>query len=493
MKKEEPLPFRVLGGIINLLKLIFYRVFFGARDLFRLFLYLIESCAALFFYRLQLLRLGFERRRAGKRDPRARRVMATACWAFPVYSHTFVYQELTQMIRHGFDLRFLYFHLDLRQRLASQFQPLRRVRRRVILHPSVCKRAFSFYERRNPAKVDRLVDMLSEASGVSPGELKGLDHFLQAFSFSRVVEAYRPDYLHSYFFYEGTLYSLVAPYLLSIPRGVSCYADHLLKDYPLKLVPLHLDQCAIVIATSERIRKELLEIAPQADPGRIIVKPNAIDATRFPTVPRSDPEGGEPFRLVCLSRIEPKKGLAYLVEAVRILRDRGLKVEAHLIGGVDESESSLSCARDLERRIEELRLNGKVHLEGPQGEYGIKRLFGRSHLFVAPFIETETGDKDGIPTSLLEAMASGLPVVATDAGSIREVVDDGRDGIVVRQRDAKAIAAAVADLIADKETRGRLGERGADKVRAAFDVTVCEHLFHDRLTRLLEKERQATA
>ena len=123
-----------------------------------------------------------------------------------------------------------------------------------------------------------------------------------------MVEAYRPQYLHSYFFYDRSLMALVAGYLLNIPRGVSCYADHLLKDYELKVVPFHLELCSIVIATSERIRQELLEIAPQTDPNRILVKPNGIDTECFPVMQRVEPVEGEPFRLVSVCRIEPKKG-----------------------------------------------------------------------------------------------------------------------------------------------------------------------------------------
>ena len=74
----------------------------------------------------------------------------------------------------------------------------------------------------------------------------------QAFAFARCADAYAPDYLHSYFFYEGTLFALVASMLLDIPRGVSCYADHMLDDYALKVVGLHLRQTSLVIATSQR-------------------------------------------------------------------------------------------------------------------------------------------------------------------------------------------------------------------------------------------------
>ena len=76
-----------------------------------------------------------------------------------------------------------------------------------------------------------------------------------------------------------------------------------------------------------------------------------------------------------------------------------------------------------------------MHLEGRRSETDINAFFKSAHVFVAPFVETESGDKDGVPTSVLEAMAAGLAIVATDAGSIREAIEDGLDGVIVPQRN----------------------------------------------------------
>ena len=111
---------------------------------------------------------------------------------------------------------------------------------------------------------------------------------------------------------------------------------------------------------------------------------------------------GETFRLVSVCRIEPKKGLIDLVEAVSLLWQRGMKVEAHMVGTVDEwSQASRDYKRKLDQRISELNLWGKIHLEGRQDLDGVRRFLGVAQLFVAPFVETETGDKDGIPTALI--------------------------------------------------------------------------------------------
>jgi len=443
-----------------------------------------------FVHDFQLLRLKLDRIMTKRFRPDQFRILSTACWSFPVYSQTFVYQELTQLIRHGFQLRFVYSRLDSRKHLPSQFSTLWRTRRRLSLHPELCRRDYEYFTKRMPGKVKEIIELVSKHSGIKAEELVTHHHFLEAFAFSRMAEAYQPDYLHSYFFYEGTYFTFIASYLLDIPRGVSCYADHMLKDYDLKMVPLHLDQCRLVIATSQRIKQELVQIAPGANPNKIMVKPNAIDAVQFPVTPRKDPTSAQPFQLVTVSRIEPKKGLVYLVEAVRMLRDRQINVHLSVIGGVDKKPETRDYNRELTDRIAELQLGDVVHLEGTKTDKEIRQFFVKSQIFVAPFVQTEQGDKDGIPTSLLEGMASGLPIVATDAGSIPEVIENGKDGVIVDQRNPKALAKAIEQLIQDPSRRKDLGESASRKIREKFAVDVCEQPFHDRLRRLLTIERK---
>ncbi|HEV8598779.1 MAG TPA: glycosyltransferase, partial [Gemmatimonadales bacterium] len=423
--------------------------------------------------------------------PKQRRMVTTICWNFPIYSQTFVYQELCSLAEQGFAVRLIYSKLDPRDQLPKPFALLWKAKRRLLLNRKMHARDFAHYRRRMPEKLETLVGKLCSASGLSPQDLMAHGNFLEAFSFTRMVEAYRPAYLHSYFFYDRSLMALIAGYLLDIPRGISSYADHMLKDYELKIVPLHLELCDVVVATSERIKRELMEFAPLADPGRIVVKPNGIDTDTFAELERTEPPEGAPFRLISVCRIEPKKGLLDLVEAVQLLRERGRRVEAHLVGAPDEwSVASREYKEKLDQRITELNLWGTVHLEGRQGLEGVQRLLGLAHLFVAPFVETDSGDKDGIPTALLEGMATGLPAVATDAGSIPEVIEHGHDGLLVPQRNPAALADAIETLLLDPVRRERLGREASAKVRRLFDAGSCAAVFHERVQTLLT-ERDA--
>lgn len=409
------------------------------------------------------------------------RILATACWTFPIYSQTFVHQEVAALARTGFRVTFLYSQLGSHADLPHACANLWRVKRRVLLHRWTGAADLARFRRRVPAKVERLIGILTEASGLSREELEAHEHFLHAFSFARAVEAWSADYLHSYFFYERTLFAFVASHLLDLPRGVSCYADHLLKDYALKVVPVHLRTCDVIVATSHRIRVELEGLHGGALPG-LIVKPNAVDTSTFAARAPRLRSGHEPLQLLSVCRIDPKKGLEYLTDAVGILIARGVRVEARIVGAPDDhSPESLEYDRMLRARVVESGLSAAVFFDGQRNGREVRACLDRADVFVAPFVELSSGDKDGIPTALLEAMAAGAVIVASDAGSIVEVIDDGREGLVVPQRDAAALAEAVQRVIAEPALAAGLSAAAAARARRDFDVGTSETPFHERV------------
>lgn len=439
---------------------------------------------ALFLFYLQYLRLSIERVLTSRRP----RIAAFACSIFPIYSQTFVYQETVQLLRRGFNLRFFYAQGDPTVVLPDQFTALRRTSRRVLFHPAVCRRSQAYFQQRMPEKVRRLMQTLAEHAKLPIDEIREHHHILQAFAFTRLIAAYRPQYMHSYFFYEGSLFCLIAAFLLDIPRGVSCYADHMMKDYALKVTRLHLEQCRLVIATSRRIMQELMDIAPRLDETHILVKPNAINTAVYPQAARTEPIDGASFRMICVSRLDPKKGHIYLIEAMALLQNRGVDIILHIIGDADDNEQGAVYLRGLKDRIGKLHLEDRVVLEGRCSEAEIKRWYVRSHLFAAPFIETADGNKDGIPTALLEAMSTGLPAVATDAGSIAEVIEHDCNGLLVPQKNPDALAESIINLINDADKRDRLGRNAASKIRTRFDINVCEPRFHHRVTEIVNRK-----
>jgi glycosyltransferase involved in cell wall biosynthesis len=283
----------------------------------------------------------------------------------------------------------------------------------------------------------------------------------------------------------------VTSHLLDIPRGVSCYADHLLHDYPLKIVPVHLRTCDVVVATSRRIQTELETINGAPLPS-VVVKPNAIDPSRFTSGARRPHQPEEPLRVVCVSRLDPKKGLEFVLDAVRILVERGTKVDLQILGAADAaSAEGQEYEAALRARVATLNLTGAVTFAGRQDGNQVRAALETCDVFVAASVELPSGDKDGIPTSLLEAMAAGCAIVATDAGSILEAITHDREGLVVPQRDGAALAAAIARISTDESLATRLRAGASARALREFDVALTEGAFHERVREVIGRRRTA--
>jgi glycosyltransferase involved in cell wall biosynthesis len=178
--------------------------------------------------------------------------------------------------------------------------------------------------------------------------------------------------------------------------------------------------------------------------------------------------------------------LSVLLDACGELVRRGVEFHLRIVGGLDPGvASSAQCAAELRRQLAGSGLGGVVELTGPVGGDDVAEVLATADVFVAPYVELASGDKDGIPTSMLEAMAAGVAVVCTDAGAITEAVTDGVEALVVPQRDAPALAAAITRLGADPGLRARLAAAAAARFDAEFDAAVVDRDMHARIRSLI--------
>jgi glycosyltransferase involved in cell wall biosynthesis len=184
-----------------------------------------------------------------------------------------------------------------------------------------------------------------------------------------------------------------------------------------------------------------------ARPGR------PIFATRNSTIRREDVGRARQslaaprVRLLCVSRIDPRKGLRFLPAALAVLRERGLEPSLDLLGppvgrlGEQERQATLTAAR-------ELGLADMVHFHGAASIEQVASAYTEHDVLVVPSLPGE-----GIPRVLLEAMAAGLPVVATRVAGIPDLIHDGENGLLVPPADGKALGLAVARQVVDPDLR----------------------------------------
>jgi len=172
---------------------------------------------------------------------------------------------------------------------------------------------------------------------------------------------------------------------------------------------------------------------------------------------------GSPLKILALARFVATKGLEYLVRAVKILVDEGVDVQLTL-GGSGALEAPLKCL------AMGLGIKDRVLFPGFIPHDRAQEYILDADVFVMPSVVRSNGDRDGLPTVLMEALLHGVPVISTDVGGIREVVEDGATGLIVPQRDPKALAQAVKRLKDDPEKAREMARQGKRRVSDLYDT-----------------------
>jgi colanic acid/amylovoran biosynthesis glycosyltransferase len=194
--------------------------------------------------------------------------------------------------------------------------------------------------------------------------------------------------------------------------------------------------------------------------GRLFRLPVGVDLSRIPFRPRT-PRPGEPVRLLSVGRLEAVKGFRYGLEALARLSDGGIEARYTVIGGG-------RLEGDLRRRAAELKIAARVSFAGALSFDAVLAEYARHDLFLMPGIVTEDGQTEAQGRVLIEAQASGMPVVASDVGGIPETLAPGA-GRLVPPGDAAGLAAAIRELVEAGDGWPAMGEAGRRHVEECCD------------------------
>lgn len=196
--------------------------------------------------------------------------------------------------------------------------------------------------------------------------------------------------------------------------------------------------------------------------GRVRCLYNGIDVTGF-APPEHDGPPRDENHILSVGRLVEKKGFPLLLEALECLHARGVDFRTTLVGDGE-------LRTEIEARIAGAGLTEKVRLTGAIDQAEVRRLMARATIFCLPCRVGGDGNRDALPTVLIEALAAGLPAISTPVSGIPEILDWGRAGVLVPQDDPRTTADALEKLLADRTARQRLSAAGRRRALEQFDL-----------------------
>lgn len=387
----------------------------------------------------------------------------------PDISHTFVYREVLAMRKHGADFIAIaleegdhaILHPEAKELLEFAMFAPRPSLGRYILY-------YLFFVLRCPRRMAELIRLYQPHAGGDPLLFVRVDqyhnslHPIHGIGLAWMLRRLGVTSLHVHGSTYPTTRAMIASCLLDIPFSTHAFVDFDF-EYDFKMLPEKLSRAAFFVTHTDFCRARLHALMPDLHRGKIHTIRIGVDPSEWQ--PREQPDSTEPPRLIAICRFVEKKGLDVLLRACAILKGREVAFQCLLIG--DGPEMSR-----LQSLVEELKLHDVVRFTGALPIDQVRSYLVPSTVIIAPSVYARDGERDGTPTVLIEAMACGIPVVASGISGIPELIDDGESGLLVPERDEERLASAIEVVLRDPDLRARLGRNGRQKVLREFDVRV---------------------
>jgi colanic acid/amylovoran biosynthesis glycosyltransferase len=300
-----------------------------------------------------------------------------------------------------------------------------------------------------------------------PGSMEQLQAFSgeevtvvgQAMELALRVRALGIDHLHAHFATSPASVTRVAAHLAGIGYTFTAHAKDIFHE---SVDPDDLETklrgARGVVTVSDFNVADLARRFPAARE-RVRRIYNGLDLATFPF--NQGPRHSR--QVVAVGRLVEKKGFEVLVDACARLEARGTRFSCTIIGG-GELEGALKA------RIEAGGLEDRVHLAGPLPRSEVMKFLARGQVLAAPCVEGSDGNRDGLPTVLLEGMALGIPCVSTPVTGIPELVRDGDTGLLAETGDAESLAAALERLLEHPDEGAALARRARRTIEADYDI-----------------------
>lgn len=414
--------------------------------------------------------------------------------AFPVLHQTFTLGEVLGLKRRGYELRVISLkgsNVEHQQEAARPLIEETLYAPRLVSAPMLA--AFGRALRSRPSDVVRLFvrvagawrrkdcERPNAAAAAAPSTLSASERLLAVYHSNAWVylakslmlapyaiwlaerlEEEGIDHVHSHWATYPTTVAYLVSHWAGIPYSFTAHAYDIYMNS--RMLPAKLEDATFVVTCADTNRAYLRSLCGTAAGARVYLNYHGTDLDRF--APPAERVRAGRYRIMSCGWLKEYKGFHLLVEALAALVARGVDAQVDIAG--DGPQRAY-----LERLARDLGVSDRLRLHGYLGHEQLSALYAQSDVFALPSIVMgRYGRQDVIPNVLAEAMASGVPVIGTDVGGVRELIEDGVDGCVVPERDPRALADVLELLWNEPETADRLGRAGRRKVERIWDRQV---------------------
>lgn len=378
---------------------------------------------------------------------------------FPLITETFILYEILELQRLGMQIEIfpLVYHAEgIRHpevaQLASQVHPFGTMSRELW-------RSQLYWLIKNPFGYVSSWWQAIRGNLRSPKFLsRALVTVPMAAAFARKIEQLGIERIHAHWATHPTLAAYVINRLTGLPYSFTTHAHDIFVERPM--LDEKIRRSDFVVTISDYNKRFLEGLYGKMATDKIVVVRCGIAPDIF--LPPKERKN-ERFTIITVASLEEKKGHAFLIAAYAKLKEQGVDFRALFIGDGDARShvESLIAAHDLEEHIQ---------LLGRQPRSRVVELVSAADLMVLPSITTSKGKKEGIPVSLMEALAVELPAIATDISGIPELIRNGKTGLLVPEKDADALCEALMLLHDAPELRRQMGQAGRALVIDEFNL-----------------------
>jgi len=382
--------------------------------------------------------------------------------SFPAVSQTFVTNEIFELKKMGLDITIFSLRYPLKniyinekdKSLLSQafYSPY-------LFSWNVIKAQISFLSK-NPKKYLSILKKIIRLNYKNLFVLiKSLAIFPKTIYFAKIAQEKKILHIHCHFATTATTAAFIINELINIPYSMTVHA-HDIYDCHLMLFE-KLKNTKFIVANSEYNKKYLLNLFKDLPEDKIKLVRTGIDLSQFK--PKSKLINKK-FSILSVGRIDPTKGYIYLLEACFMLAQKKYNFICYIVGAVNKEISSKREGEKIKKFIETNSLQNFINLKSNISKEELLSLYKQADLFVLPCITTSKGAQDGLPSVLVEAMATKVPVISTITSGIPELIENLKTGLIVPQKDSYVLADAIEKIMTDENLRSLLASEGYKKV-----------------------------